>query len=239
MDYLEEDVNEFCDLNVINSIENSYKKIVGIRSNLNMVTENNKYVGRILLLKNVKKMIYLDMIVEFSINKIKWSSKVINGEFAFHLVDPYWVKSYTPSPKIRVPVKVWSVKSEQIVTEMRALNFKQFMKNRLLEFYGGFQYKYVAAYENFNYMMKNNQYYHCINSTVKNYKIIQKDLVKILSLIDNEKKKIKAEWNKLINIYFNQNESARLIEMNYGKESRKSIKGDNKNNVISFKQKEE
>jgi len=233
MDFIEEDVYKFCDLKVINSIENSYKKIVGIRSNLNLITENNKYVGRVLLLKNIKKMIYLDLIVEFSIDKIKWSSRTVDGEFGFHLVDPYWVKIYSPSPKIRVPVKVWSVKAEQIVTEMRELNYKQFLKNRLLEFYGGFQYKYIAAYENFNYMMKNNQYFHCINSTVKNYKIPQKDLIKILSLIDNEKKKIKAEWNKLINIYFNQNESARLIEMRYGKESRKS----SKNNVISFKHK--
>ena len=228
MDYLEE-VQTYCNLKVINSIENSYSKIVGIISDLNLINEHDKNVGSIVLIKNVSKMLYLELTVEFNSKKIKWSANN-NSPFGFYLVDPYWVKAYTPAPKIRVPIKVIDIKSNQIITEMRELNYKQFMKNRLHEFYGEFQHKYIAAYENFNHMFKNNQYYHAINSTVKNYRISQKELVKILGLIDNEKKKIKAEWNLLINRYFHQDQGAKSIEELYGKNSRKNIKS----NVISF-----
>jgi hypothetical protein len=229
MEYLG-DLKEYCDQGTIDSIIAGYTKIVGIESNLDIINENNKYVGTILLINNAPRL-KLNMIVEFNTDKIKWRSNKFNEDFRFYLVDPYWIKSYAPSPKIKVPIKVLDVKSDQIVVEFVELTFKQFMKNRLFDFYGGFQYKYVAAYDNFSRLFKNNQYYFAINSTVKHYKVSQKNLVKVLSLIDNEKKRIKTEWNSHMNSYFQFNQASKMIEELYGKESRKN----NRNNVIAFK----
>lgn len=227
------DVDKYCNERVISSIISRYDKIVGIESNLEIINENNKYVGSILLLHETPKKLYLDMIVEFNTDKIKYSAPNYNREFGLYFLDPYWVKSYAPSPKLKVPINVFDIKKNEMVTEMANLTFNQFMKSKLFAFYGKYQYKYVAAYENFSKLFRNNQYYYAINSTVKHYNVLQEDLVKIISLINNEKKRIKAEWTKYMSAAVQDHQSAKMIESLYGKRSREK----RKTNVISFKDK--
>ena len=234
MEILDNDVEKYCNERVIDSIIISmYDKIVGVESDLEIVNENDKYVGSILLLHKSPKKLYLDMIVEFNTDKIKYSAPNYNGEFGLYFIDPYWVKSYSPSPKLKVPINVFDIKKHKMVTEMSELTFNQFMKSKLFAFYGEYQYKYVAAYENFARLFRNNQYFYAINSTVKHYNVLQEDLVKIISVINNEKKKIKAEWNKYMNSAVQEHQSAIRIEKLYGKRSREK----KESNVISFKDK--
>lgn len=223
------DVLNFCKQNVLDNIENEYSKIVGIESNL-LINENDKYVGRVLLLINSPKL-FLDQIIQFNKDKIKWQSSNCSGEdHRFYLVDPYWVTSYAPKPVIRVPVKV-KVK-DQMVVEIRELNFDQFQQSKLNEFYyiNKVPHTLVAAYQNFYKMNRPGQYYKAINSTIKNYFITQDQLTHVISRFNQEKNRIKNEWNKHLNEHFQHNESARMIEKLFKKQVTKS-----QSNVISFK----
>ena len=222
------DVQTYCKQSIIESIVNGYKKIVGIESDLSVRNEYNKCVGRVFLLNGNTKKLKLNKVVQFGPDKIKWKSNKYNGNLGFYLIDPYWVNPYRVSTKLRVPIKVLDVKSDKIITEIRELTFHQFMKSKLFDFYGGFKHKYIAAYDNFNFLLKSNKYYYAINSTIKNYKISQEDLMKVLSLIDNEKKKIKKEWGEYLRDYVEENESVRRLEEDYS--VKKKV-----NNVIAFK----
>jgi len=229
--HIENELSKHCNEGEIINIYLNYPKIVGIETNLNIINENDKYVGRILILLNAPGKLYLDMIVEFNRNKIKWHNvKEVDGK-KLVLVDPYWVKSYAPSPKIKVQVKVFNQKSEQFVVEVMNLNFHQFQRRKLNEFLRQWQYILVAAYDNFYYLLKNNEYYFAINSTVKHYGLTQDSLKKVISIINNEKKKIKKEWNEYLNRHIQENESAKLIEELYGKR----FKEEKTSNVVSFK----
>jgi len=210
MDYLHDEINKYLSQDSINNINTNYSKIVGIESNLNILNENNKYVGIILLRENSPKL-FLDMIVEFRTDKIKWRSSKFDGENGFYLIDPYWVKSYSPAPKIKVPIKVRV--NDQIVVVMRELNYSQFQQSRLNEYYykNKIPYTFVAAYKNFYKMNRPNQYYKAINSTVKNYFVNQDQLIKIISEFNQEKNRIKSEWDKFMNNFVNQSQSAKMI----------------------------
>jgi len=231
MDYLER-VNKYCDLKVINNIKDGYKKIVGIESDLNITADNKKNVGIVCLLDGLikNKKIKLDVLVQFNSKKIKWQSSNYDDNLGFYLIDPFFVKPYEPIVKIEVPVKVYDAKSEQTFSVMTKLTFNQFMKNRLLEFYGEYQHRYIAAYDNFNYLLKNNQYFYAINSTVKHYKIPQDKLLKVLSTIDNEKKRIKARWFEYMNIHIQKDQFGSFEKLMNKLSSRQ-----NKNNVIKLK----
>lgn len=231
MNYIEEEVKKYCNEGELLNIHVNWPKIIGIESNLEILNENDKYVGKVLLNYNGGSKLYFNMVVEFNKTKIKWRSTKSSGGFTFVLVDPYWVKPYTQAPKLNIPVNIYNAKSGQHVVQMSELSFQQYRKRRLIELLGKYQYKYVAAYENFQFLLKNNKYYYCINSTVKHYGIPQEDLVKFLSIVDNYKKQINKEWNVYLNNHFNQNQSQRLINELYKKnELEKSSK-----NVIDFK----
>lgn len=210
MEFLES-INKYCRQDMIDNILAGYPKIVGIESDLDLINENNKCVGKILLLVKAPKL-YLDEIVQFNKNKIKWKSSKYNDEKGFYIIDPYWVRSYAPEPKIKVPIKI-RVKN-QIVIEMRSLNYRQFQQSKLTEFYytNKVPHILVAAYQNFYIMNRPGQYYKAINSTVRNYFITQDQLVHCISRFNQEKNRIKNEWNKHLNNYLHENNSAKLID---------------------------
>jgi len=229
MNYIESELEKHCNEGEILNIHTNWSKIAGIECNPDIINENDKYVGKIILLFNNSKL-YLNMIVEFNRDKIKWqNTKLVDGKKLI-LVDPYWVKPYAPSPKLEIPIKVYNAKNEQFVIEMMKFNYHQFQRRKLNEFLRDWKHILVAAYDNFYYLLKNNQYYFAINSTVKHYGIPQESLTKIISIINNEKKRIKKEWNEYLNHHIQENESSKLIESLYGKQIK-----ENKNNVISFK----
>lgn len=230
MEYLD-DVKKYCNDFVLESIETTYKKIIGVESNPKIINENEKTVGKILLCYGDKKF-DLNMIVEFDFKKIRWKSPHLNGEFGFYLINPYWAKNYLPDPKIEVPIKVFDKKTNKIITENRNLTLNQYMMNKLLDFYGNFQYKLVAAYENFYYLFrKHHEYYFAINSTVRNYKIKQDDLIKFISLVNHEKKRIKNKWKKHMILHLMKDQSYSIIEKLYGYEAQEN---QNKK-IIKFK----
>jgi hypothetical protein len=214
------------------NIEKNYKKIVGVECNPEILNENEKTVGRVILFSNSNNKVSLNLIVQFRADKIKWISNKELENKKLVLVDPYWVKSYTPNPKLNVPTNIFDIKTNQKITIMRELTYNQFMKNRLLEYYGKWMHRYVEAYENFCNLMKSKSYYYAINSTVKNYFIPQEDLKEIIALINNQKKKIKKEWNGHLNKYLEQHQSQKSINELFAKNNEKSP-----SKVLDFKRK--
>jgi len=209
--YIESEMLKHCDEASIINININFSNIVAIETNTDIINENGKGVGKVLLNYSDKSRIYLNMIVEYNKDKIKWvNSKLVDGKKLI-LINPYWVKAYAPSPKLEVPINVYNEKTDQFVIEMIKLNYNQFMKRRLLEYYRTFKYVIVAAYDNFCFLRKNNQYHFALNSTVKHYGIRKDDLVSVIGKINNKKKQIGVEWNKLLRQHFQENESAKMI----------------------------
>jgi len=194
-----EDVNSYCSSEVIDNLYKNYNKVIGVESDLELLNENNKCIGRILLVNGVDKF-GLDYIVQFNKEKIKWSSSKILDSTGFYLIDAYWATPYAALPKIPVPIDVYNPKTKKIEVEIQRMNYKQYKKRKIYLFTMNFKYKYIAAYENFYILMSaKNPYYYCINSTIKNYQVEQEELTKIISVINNKKREIKKEWNILLN----------------------------------------
>lgn len=185
----------------IENLTNSYgnEKFVGVISNPRIKNENGKCIGNIILLLNPKKKyLLLNQIVEFYENNIKYSHNYIAND-QFFLISDHWVKPYIQDPIIKVPIKVLDSKTGNEITEMIEYTYNQFQENRLLEFYGKYNHRLVAAYKNFTNLFKNNQYWYSINSTSKHYRVPSDWLIKFISKIDNEKKRIKSEWIRYLN----------------------------------------
>lgn len=216
-------LNHYCDGKIVETIYNNEKRKIGIISNLSILNENKKCIGKVVLLQDdVKKKILLDSIVEFNKDKISWRSSTIINDEGFYLVDSYWVKNYSPTPKIDVPVKVYDPKTKSISVEMENLSFSQFMNRRLLEETGKYQHIVIAAYENFKYLFrKSEDYYFSLNSTIKHYHIDQTSLISIISFIDNTKKKITAEWNKYLGVSITKDQTVKMVNNLYKKSKKK------------------
>jgi hypothetical protein len=194
------------------NILNNYMKCIGIESKVDVLNENGKRVGRILMVhyansvpKNKrKKSLMLGMFVEFNPSKIIYTSRKIEGDYSvesgFYLVDPYFVKPYSPDPKCEVPIKVYNPRRKTFETELMKLTYKQFQARRLDEFFveNKWMYNGVKAYKNFrDVFASTGQYWMAINSTVKHCWITQDTLInKILPMVDVQKKVIKNEWLK-------------------------------------------
>jgi nitrate reductase NapAB chaperone NapD len=216
---LNEQLEKFCENeNIIEGIYNNFSKVVGIISNLSDLSENKKSYGKTILLINTNnKKLLLNQLVEFDKKRIKWeASNYING-FGFYLVDPYWVRSYKVDLKVEVPVKIFV--DDKITSEMRVLNFDQFMQSRLNQFYVREKVPYicVAAYNNFYKMKRPGQYYKALNSTVRNYFINEKQLKKIISVINHERNKIKKEWMEHLRKFYNEKEISKEMKELYEK----------------------
>lgn len=222
-----------------NMVNNNYIKCIGIESNLKLTNENGKKIGKVLLIhysddvpKNKRKnSLLLGMFVEFLETKIDWPDPRYK---MFHIVMPHFVKPYKQELKLSVPIQYYNKDTNKQQTEMASLTYNQFMENRLCKFYyfNDWKYKWVKAYNNFRYMFsKTGQYYLAINSTVKHHFINQAALLKIISQVDNEKKKIKSEWMSYLKA---DAEKSQLFEMQQAIENKKLDSTDH-SNVIKLK----
>lgn len=226
-----EETRIYCKDDTIENLYANYSKVFGIESDISVKNKTGKCVGKIIF-KNETTKLNLGVIVQFNENKIKWRSITLNGNLGFYIVDQYWCKDYSPSPHIDVPVEVYDEKNDQIITEIQKMTFSQFLNRRLFKFYSRFKYQFVAAYKNFYELKsKQNPYYYCINATVRNYCVKQADLKKFISLVNNEKSRIKTEWNKLLNQSIRNDQSLAMINKLYH-ENEKIKKT---NNVIKMK----
>jgi len=226
-----------------NNILNRQSKCIGIESLSDVKNESNKRVGRILMIhysdaipdKKRKKTLLLGMFVSFNQDKILWSS----GNF--YLIDPYFVKSYLPDPKVEVPVNVFDPKTLSMGREIMSLTYKQFQERRLNEFFvkKKMPYHWVNAYNNFRRVFTGKgQYYLAINSTIKHCWITQGDLLHIISVINNHKKAIKNEWMKYINNQMKNNNSIKIIEELYKENETTIVEERDLTKVIDFPKQE-
>jgi hypothetical protein len=210
-------LNYFCTDGVIESIYNNQNcNKVGIISNINIINENNKCVGRVALIQTgIKKKLDLDTFVEFNKDKIIWRSSPYNDE-SFYIIDQYWVKNYLPDPKINVPTTIYNTKTQFLEIEYSKLTFGQFMKRRFFEETKNISYGLILAYENFTYMLNETKdYYLSLNSTVKHYHIKQEELEKIRSKLNHIKNRIKKEWNDHMKIHISKEYSTKYIQELY------------------------
>jgi hypothetical protein len=219
-----------------NMINNNYIKCIGIESNLNLTNENNKKIGKVVLIhysddvpKNKrKKSLLLGMLVEFLDIKIDWSDARYN---MLHIVMPHFVKPYKQELKLSVPIDYYDRQTGKKQTGMSSLTYEQFLENRLCKFYylNDWKFKWVNAYKNFRYMFaKSGQYYLAINSTVKHHFIPQPALLKIISQVNNERKRIKTEWMTYLRA---DAEKSKLFEMQMAIEDKNF---NDHSNVINF-----
>jgi len=211
-------LNHFCKDGIIESIYDNEKcSKIGVISNINIINENDKCIGKVALIqKGIKKKLELNTYVEFNKDKITWRSPNIHDDERFYLVDQYWVKSYMPNPKINVPTKIYNTKTKFIEIEFSYLNFGQFMKRRFFEETKNLPHGLIMAYENFAYMLnKTKDYYLSLNSTVKHYHITQEEFEKIRSEFNHIKKKIKKEWNEHMNQNISKDQNIKHIQELY------------------------
>ncbi len=207
---LNTEIQPFCNLESIENIYTNYKTIVGVMCNTDIINEHNKYVGRVLLVVNTKK-ISLGIYVEFNKDKIKWRSSKFNEDGnGFYLIDPYWCKKYIAEPKINIPIKVYKPKTDTFEIELVPMFYKQFIKRRLLDLYGDWRYRIIASIENYD---KNRHLGHwaAINYTVKHYHIDVKCLNTALAKRNKYLSTVNNEWRKLCNDHYQQNESAKKL----------------------------
>jgi len=215
------------------NIENEFgSKVVGVVSNLGIKNENEKCFGRVILLLNPgKKYLVLNQKVEFYEKNIKYKWSRFHDNDGFYIIGDYWVKAYNREIHIEVPIKVLDYDTNKVITIMRELTYKQFQENRLNELYRNVAHRYVAAYNNFKDLFKNNQYGFAINATVRNCRISKDELLEFLSRIDNRKKTIKKEWVTYLNYKIQNDETELMIQNQLNKIK---MKGNNKNNVINI-----
>ena len=221
MAVLDKDIAVYCNSQVVENIINNEGKIVGVESDLTIINEHRKYVGLVLLV-TVPKFSLGDYI-EFNTKKIKWTSSNYNENMGFYLIDPYWCKKWAPEPIIDIPCKVYRPKTNTTETEFIRLTYKQFIRRRLLEFYGDWKYRYVAAIINFD-KLRYKGYWAAINPSVKHF-FVSPDVLK--SLIAKRNRQIAAlnnEWNK-------RTESSKKLAVLFNKI--KTIESNK--NVIEFK----
>jgi hypothetical protein len=201
---------------VLNNIINNYTKCVGVECKSDVLNQNNKNIGRTLLIyyadiipeNKRKKYLLLNQFVEFLPEKILWSALRLDNGYSvktgFHIIDPYFVKPYNTDIKIEVPITIYNAKTGKLEFTMMEKTYKQFTEHRLNLIFVAkekeWPYKYINAYNNFrNMFASTGQYYLAINSTVKHCWITQAELVSIIGRVDNLKKRILNEWNKYLN----------------------------------------
>lgn len=197
--------------NILN--DQGTEKLILLISDTNIKNDSGRCIGKIIALINPKKKnLLLGQVVEFYDNNIKWScSRYVNND-GLHIISDHWVKPFVEDPIVNVPITVLDHNTQKDITVMIELTYKQFQERRLLEFYGDYKHRLIAAYKNFTDLFKNNQYWYAINSTVKHYRVDQKHLIGFLSKVDNEKKKIKTEWVRYMQYHIQENQTELKIQ---------------------------
>ena len=202
MEYLYDELKDYCNDSMIENIRSNYGKIIGVEYEDDL-KENNKLIGRILLKRDAPKFELGDY-VEFSEKHIKWRG---NG---FCLVNPHWCKEWQANEKIRVPVDVYKPKENKIVTEHQRMNYKQFVTRRMLDYTRNWPTILTKAIDNWKALRYKGNYY-AINATVKNYCIKQDVLESALGKINRHMATINREWDKLYKLNTQQDRKAERI----------------------------
>lgn len=197
------EVYNYLDENSLKNIENHQDfggKILGIEYNPEILNEHDKHIGRILLLNDSPKF-SIDEYVEFRKDRIKLQPTKYNDEGnGLCLINPYWCRKYIPNPKIDVPVEVWLPKEERVITEIRKLNYDQFIANRMMQKKRGWPHIYVLAVENCVKLFSKGRGF-ALNSTVRNYIVNKKLTEKYWGRHNKFKAEFNGEWNRLFKEY--------------------------------------
>lgn len=192
------EVLKFLDSTSLENIYITYPKIVGIETIPSNLVSKNKGLGKIILISGDNIKFLLGDYIEYNIDKIKWKNGKYDGAgCVLYLIDPYWCTKHNPILIIKVPIKVYNQKMNIESEEFVDMNKNQFIKNRLIEFYGAWEYRLVAAVNNFNFLLSKG-YYYALNSTVKMYRIDPELLKSSIAKINRNFEKINKEWNELL-----------------------------------------
>lgn len=198
MKYIKTELEKYLNIESLDNIVSSYPKIMGVRCKLNLCpNDNDRFVGRLILIYNSTKNFMLNETVEFLEKKKQWISSIKKDNTQLFLVDPFFVRKYIPNPIVPCLVEVLNPTTKEIEYTTLNLRYKQFMKRRLLEKTGNWPYGAVKAVENFNTMLKHGKY-KAINSTVRNYFISQDELKSYIGKRATIIRDINREWQKLV-----------------------------------------
>lgn len=236
------DLNNYVSQDTLGNIYNRQKNMFGVVSNIKFTLRNNKCFGKVVLFINVtsKKKIVMNDIVEFNPLKIIWSSTNFDSDGnTLHLINPYWCKLYYVEPKIHVPVKVLLHDYNKDTGEIKYFNSvenmymtrAQFVKRCLLQIFGSYSYREIAACENMaERWWELKDYYRAHNETVKNYSVEGDHMKTLYSKFTNAKKEINKKWDKLLIKHYQQNAADKQIQAQIDnfKDKQKS------NNIIDF-----
>lgn len=207
--FVESELKKFCNKDTINNFDMNYKRAIGVKCHVDAMTEDGEVIGQIIYLLDNEKF-PISSYIRFNPKWIKWSSKIKNS-YVFHIVTPHYCKKFINEPVLEVEVKVFKPKTKSFAIDFVKLNYKQFVNRRLLEFYGDWKHKIVAAIENFDKNLSTSGYWGAINMTVKHYHITQEDLQTALGRRDKVLSTIRNEWIEKKNEYYAQRETERLI----------------------------
>ena len=107
-----------------------------------------------------------------------------------------------------------------------------FIKERMLEYTGGYKHRTIMAVENYGNMRRNcNTHIHSINATVKTYHIKEDILKRCLRKFGGHKAAIIREWDILVSKYYQNNAAANKInKMFNNNQTQNKLK-----NVVKFK----
>lgn len=204
------ELKTYCSENTVGNFTDQYKRAVGVKCMPSIINENRKLVGQVIyLLRNDK--FELGEYVEFQSKKIKWESKKPDSDgFEFYIVDPHFCKKYTVNPALDVEVEVYKPDEGIVNKELKRLTYAQFVKRRLLEYYGDWKHRVVAAIENYDKLRSKGDRY-AINSTVKHYDINQKELRSFIGKRNKRLDMIRREWTEKKNSFYESNEMQRRL----------------------------
>jgi hypothetical protein len=232
-------ISDYTDQNLLNSIYDKYSNVFGVICNPDILNENKKCFGVVLLEISVKnkKDINLNDHVEFIQKKIKWRSSYPDKKGRkLCLVDAYWCKRYIHDRKIKCSIRVLKSQvegSERIYygyNEEIMLTKDQYIKRQLILKFSKYPAIVFEACKNFDqrwWITKD--YYRALNETSKHYLIKHEQLKKYVAQYNKAKKEFNEEWNKLLLKYYENNEADLYFDKMYDEI------GEEETKVIPFK----
>ena len=225
-------MNKYVSKDTLENIYNRNENVYGIVSNPNILNENNRCFGKVILLINLKsqKKIVINDIIEFRGDKIKWrSTKCDDNGCVLCLVDPYWCRLYIYNPKIQCKVRVLKshvTNNGRIYygeNEFINMTKDEFIKRQLLLKFAKWPYIVFAAVENFNRRYwETKDYYKSLNETSKHYIIKHQDLKSYRADYSKAVQEFNNKWNKLLLDSYRNEKSNNEIEFLFNKYKEKS-----------------
>jgi len=195
-------------------IVDNFPDCVGVMTNPQILNENKRCVGEVVMINSSTNKIILKDVVEFQYKNLKYNIETSNeNNETIILINPYFIRKWTQTVFLEVPVEVWNEKEDKIEIEMVRMNFNMFIERKILEIFGDFQHRLIAAIKNYRRLRyKRKDHLYAMNATVKHYKVPFKILGTSLRKYGGHKKHLISVWNKMEVDYFKQNSASEYLK---------------------------